>query len=75
MKQDVIGKLSGFDRLMIRGTRRALANMAGMMTYLSYMGVLLKDFGLWEKDGSKNMAFRMNLQENRLRKGNSLQFR
>ena len=39
-QQDVMGKLSGFDRLMIRGTQRALANVAGMMIYLSYIGVL-----------------------------------
>lgn len=39
------GVLSGFDRLVLRGTIRALAMNAGMMSFLSRMGVLLKDFG------------------------------
>lgn len=41
----VIGTLSGLDRLVLRGTLRMLAHRGGMMSYLSYMGVLLKDFG------------------------------
>jgi hypothetical protein len=43
----VIGMLSGFDRLLFRGTLRRLANVGGLSSYLSYMGVLLKDFGDW----------------------------
>jgi hypothetical protein len=41
----VTGVLSGFDRLVLRGTLRALAYPKGMMRYLWAMGVLLKDFG------------------------------
>ena len=44
-EKDVIGHLSGFDRLVIRGTLRALASVRGMFTYLRQAGVLLKDFG------------------------------
>jgi hypothetical protein len=40
----VIGVLSGFDRLVFRGTLRMLAQRAGMMVYLRAMQVLLKDF-------------------------------
>lgn len=40
----VIGVLSGFDRLVLRGTLRSLAYHAGMSVYLSAMGVLLKRF-------------------------------
>ncbi len=40
----VIGTLSGFDRLVFRGTLRLLAHCAGMMRYLWAVGVLLKDF-------------------------------
>jgi hypothetical protein len=40
----VIGTLSGFDRLVFRGTLRMLAHRGGMMSYLSAVGVLLKDF-------------------------------
>jgi hypothetical protein len=40
----VIGTLSGFDRLVFRGTLRSLAHHLGMSVYLSAMRVLLKDF-------------------------------
>ncbi len=43
--EHVIGTLSGFDRLVFRGTLRMLAHRGGMMSYLSHVGVLLKDFG------------------------------
>jgi len=39
------GVLSGFDRLVIRGTLRAVGYVAGMRRYLTRRGVLLKDFG------------------------------
>lgn len=42
--RDVIGVLSGFDRLVFRGTIRQLAYVKGMMSYLSVCSVLLKDF-------------------------------
>lgn len=41
----VTGWLSGFDRLVIRGTLRQLCFVEGMLTYLSMAKVLLKDFG------------------------------
>lgn len=40
----VIGVLSGFDRLVFRGTLRMLAHRAGMVAYLWAARVLLKDF-------------------------------
>lgn len=43
--QEIIGHLSGFDRLVLRGTLRALAVKSGMMSYLYNVGVLLKDLG------------------------------
>src|SRR5215207_10406168 len=46
----VIGVLSGFDRLLFRGTLRRLANAGGLGSYLSHVGVLLKDFGDWSMD-------------------------
>ena len=39
------GVLSGFDRLLIRGTLRAICYPQGMMGYLSAASILLKDFG------------------------------
>jgi len=41
---DVISVLSGFDRLVLRGTLRPIVYAAGMMNYLYAMEVLLKDF-------------------------------
>ena len=43
--KDVTGVLSGWDRVRIRGMQRILANVGGMMSYLSHVGVLMKDFG------------------------------
>ncbi len=39
------GVLSGFDRLVFRGTLRTLSHLQGMKLYLSRAGVLLKEFG------------------------------
>lgn len=43
-EKDVIGVLSGFDRVRLRGTLRWLSSVRGMMRYLSLVGVLLKEF-------------------------------
>ena len=43
----VIGCLSGFDRVLFRGTIRLLASASGLMSYLWASRVLLKDFGEW----------------------------
>lgn len=40
----VIGALSGFDRVRLRGTVRLLANAGGLGAALRHVGVLLKDF-------------------------------
>jgi len=50
-----MGVLSGWDRVFIHGTQRALANVAGMMSYLSYVGVLLKDFGVFVEETSERI--------------------
>jgi hypothetical protein len=62
---DVTGTLSGFDRLVFRGTLRMLAHRGGMMHYLQAVRVLLKDFaGHAEtltrrlKDASEDLAKR-----------------
>lgn len=43
--EHVTGELSGWDRVVLRGTLRMLCFADGMMGYLSRIGVLLKDFG------------------------------
>ena len=42
--EHVIGTLSGFDRLVFRGTMRALSNRSGLMSYLWAVQVRLMDF-------------------------------
>jgi hypothetical protein len=42
--EDVIGTLSGFDRLVFRGTLRTLCYRSGLMTYLGVVRVLLMNF-------------------------------
>lgn len=42
--EQVLGVLSGFDRIRFRGTFRQLAHTSGMLSILAYLHVLLKDF-------------------------------
>jgi hypothetical protein len=42
--QNIIGVLSGWDRIVFRGTLRLVANLAGMYSYLAQRRILLKDF-------------------------------
>jgi len=48
--KNIIGVLSGWDRIVFRGTLRLVANLSGMNSYLSYMGILMKDFKQYAKD-------------------------
>jgi len=41
----IAGTLSGFDRLVVRGTLRRIAHADGLNRYLWSNGILLKDFG------------------------------
>lgn len=52
---NVTGVLHGWDRLMIRGTVRALAVASGMMNFLGHVGVLLKHFGQYVEDRSERV--------------------
>jgi hypothetical protein len=44
-QEKIAGTLSGFDRLVFRGSLRTIAYVEGMQRYLQRSGVLLKDFG------------------------------
>lgn len=44
-QSELSGWLSGFDRLVLRGTLRSLATATGMEKYLALNRILLKDFG------------------------------
>jgi len=54
-EKQIIGHLSGFDRLVLRGTLRALAVKSGMMKYLWNVRVQLKDCGQLFLDKSKQL--------------------
>jgi hypothetical protein len=51
----VTGVLSGFDRLVFRGTLRELAVTGGMMDFLWHVGVLLKDFGAYAEATTRRL--------------------
>jgi hypothetical protein len=51
----VMGMVSGWDRLRFRGTLRMLANLTGMMRFLGYRGHLLKDFGAYAQETSRQV--------------------
>ena len=54
----VMGVLTGFDRLVLRGTLRDLAVTCGMMDFLWRIGVLLKDFGTYvEKTTEQQLSW------------------
>jgi hypothetical protein len=56
---NVIGVLSGFDRVRLRGTLRWLSNTRGMYSFLQASGVLLKDFTRYAKGITEQIRQRM----------------
>jgi hypothetical protein len=52
----VSGVLNGFDRVRFRGTKRLLAHVKGMMQYLWFVQVLLKDFSAYSKDKTSQLS-------------------
>lgn len=54
-EKDICGVLSGFDRLVFRGTLRSLASSRGMDRYLGVNRILLKDFGQHAEQASQQL--------------------
>lgn len=54
-KGSIIGVLSGFDRVLFRGTLRSISHLDGMKRFLSYHHVLLKDFGTFVLEKSSQI--------------------
>lgn len=54
-KKDVLGAISGLDRIRFRGTLRWLANETGIRKFLVSSNVLLKDFTEWAKGITLNI--------------------
>jgi hypothetical protein len=51
----IIGVLTGFDRLIVRGTLRAIVTAAGMKGLLCHQRILLKEFGGWAQTMSQQL--------------------
>ena len=49
-QKNIIGVLSGRDRIVFRGTLRLVAKLAGMNAYLWHLGILMKDFKQYALD-------------------------
>ena len=54
-REHITGVLSGFDRVLFRGTLRSISHLDGMNRFLSYHKVLLKDFGVFVQKHSNQI--------------------
>ncbi|MHC4310700.1 MAG: hypothetical protein ACYSSN_12235 [Planctomycetota bacterium] len=54
-KEHITGVLSGFDRVLFRGTLRSISHVEGMSMFLSCRHVLLKDFGAFVEKQSTHL--------------------
>lgn len=70
--EQIEGGITGFDRLVFRGTLRAIAYELGMKTYLWHSQVLLKDFGRHVEQTSQ--ALKAAATEAAQRAGRPVQF-
>ena len=52
----VTGHLDGFDRLRFRGSKRRLCYAEGILAFLCWVKVLLKDFGDYAQDTTKTLC-------------------
>jgi len=54
-KKHILGVLSGFDRVLFRGTLRSISHVEGMNVLLSCRNLLLKDFGAFVEKHSTHL--------------------
>src|SRR5262249_51213018 len=54
----IVGVLSGFDRILFRGTLRSICHLTGMDMFLSSQRVLYKDFGVYVNKLSEGLKER-----------------
>ena len=59
MGSRVLGVLHGFDRMRFRGSKRQLSHVAGMMCWLGYARVPLKEFRLFARDVTVELCKRL----------------
>ena len=53
---NVRGMLSGFDRLRFRGSNRSLCHAGGILAFLCWVKVLLKDLGAYAEDRTQTLC-------------------
>jgi hypothetical protein len=70
--KNIVGVLHGFDRIRFRGTRRFLANVAGMLGFLWQRQVLLKDFKTFA--GNLTAQIRQAAEEVAVRQGRPVEY-
>jgi hypothetical protein len=70
--QEILGVLHGFDRMRFRGTRRILANVSGMMSFLWQQQVLLKDFKAFA--GTRTAEVRRAAEEGAVQQGRPVEY-
>ena len=68
----VVGTLSGFDRLRLRGTLSLLMSVGGMLAFLSRASVLLKEFGSYSEQVP--MRLRKSLDQRALDLGRKVKY-
>jgi hypothetical protein len=54
----ITGVLTGFDRVLFRGTLRSISYLDGLQRFLNYHGILYKDFGRVAQDLSQRLKGR-----------------
>lgn len=64
--KNIIGAISGWDRIRFRGTIRWLSSTRGITTYLSKQKMLFKDFGRWAESITQNIRDKCAAQAERL---------
>ena len=64
---EIVGSISGWDRIRFRGTIRWLASMRGIGSFMSTRGILLKDFGKWAEGITKAVRKRCAEQAARMK--------
>ncbi|MBE3040875.1 MAG: hypothetical protein IMZ62_18920 [Chloroflexi bacterium] len=66
----LVGVISSFDRLVLKGTLRPLSYPAGMMNFLFEKEVLLKDFGPYVEEVSEQLKEASQKEAGRLGRTN-----
>lgn len=68
----VVGTLSGFDRVRLRGTVSLLMSVGGLLAFLSQVSVLLKDFGSYAEQVTTRL--RKSLEQRTLELGRKVRY-